>query len=326
VHQFISNYVSSLYLRRLQGCCEIFGIILFFIVYSPLISLATIITLLLALLIPFGFIFGWIEHRFVLIWALFVLFVQLGGVLDLSTDVLLLAQVMTHVSSYKEILHLGSEREEQLHLGRVLLTLVPSGAAVITVILLNRGSMGVLLDKMSATSFWQKPPKPEAKKYSRRKKRSCFTSLLKYPPLPLLVLYAIIWKIILVGLRVYLLVIVFLDIIRRGHLEKKVQRRVQWLELVLFVDLVWSGIPLGILTVMELHEEEFHLGEDQLLELMKLGALMVDIVGASFLFWFILVGLIKKTRLHHEEHDVQHVQHEIVKAEKEPLLNINDVD
>ena len=39
------------------------------------------------------------------------------------------------------------------------------------------------------------------------------------------------------------------------------QRKVQWIEIILFFDLVWSGLPLGVLTGLELlvYNKEFQM-------------------------------------------------------------------
>lgn len=74
--------------------------------FLPSIMLASAFSIALAALIPIGFLFGLIEHkyissihlikliisfRFALGWALLVAFVQVGGVLDLVADISLIA-------------------------------------------------------------------------------------------------------------------------------------------------------------------------------------------------------------------------------------------
>lgn len=126
----------------------------------------------------------------------------------------------------------------------------------------------------------------------------------------------------MLGMRIYLLCVVLRSIFKNGSLGQFAQHKVQWLECILYFDLMWSGLPLGILTFLELFyfSEDFQFGKEQVFELMKLGALAIDLIGASFLFYFIICGLIKKVPIlhHHAHHSNTHQETEA--EHKEPLL------
>lgn len=97
---------------------------------------------------------------------------------------------------------------------------------------------------------------------------------------------------------------------------------IQIIECVLLIDLLSSGIPLGILTALELFyftEENTGLDSQKIWELVKLAALggmllpriadsLVDLIGASFLIYFGIFGLGPKHKHEHEN-------------EKKPLLS-----
>lgn len=43
-----------------------------------------------------------------------------------------------------------------------------------------------------------------------------------------------------------------------------IERKCQWIEIILYLDLMLSGIPLGVVTFLELYisEKQFEFGED----------------------------------------------------------------
>jgi hypothetical protein len=67
---------------------------------------------------------------------------------------------------------------------------------------------------------------------------------------------------------------------------------IEWIETWLLLDLFSSGIPLGILTALELfyfQTKQFEFTTEVLFEVMKLIALAVDIVGGCYVLFYVII-------------------------------------
>jgi len=141
-----------------------------------------------------------------------------------------------------------------------------------------------------------------------------------------LVLIAILWKAVMACVHIYLMFLLIRSLFQHKKIEHKVGQKVQWLDCFLVLDLVWSGIPLGVITALELfYFERDHLLFDaaQNFELLKLAALTVDLIGLSYLIWFVIFGLSNERQRHHDV-DSNHNPHHINghgTAETTPILN-----
>jgi len=118
------------------------------------------------------------------------------------------------------------------------------------------------------------------------------------------ILIAIFWKLSMVFLRVMLIYRSLKSAITH-HLKisKETKNLSEWIETLLLLDLFWSGIPLGVLTSYELYYygnvELSHIDFNTVYELVKLSALAIDLIGASYLlYWVIVFG-----NEHHEDHE-----------------------
>jgi len=90
LHRSVTHYFADLTFSRL-GCCDGFMFIIYFIFFLPWFAATFAFSLALATLIPLGFIFGLLEHKTVFLWTLIVIFIQMGGILDLFADLALIA-------------------------------------------------------------------------------------------------------------------------------------------------------------------------------------------------------------------------------------------
>lgn len=120
----------------------------------------------------------------------------------------------------------------------------------------------------------------------------------------------------MVGIRVYMIKELIVSFVKYRKLEHKVENKIQWLELVATLDVIWSAVPLGILTALEkfYFAESLSLDMSGSIEMVKLIALLIDLVGVSYLIYFELLGLEHKWFGHHD--------HKSVNSEhKEPLLS-----
>jgi len=191
--------------------------------------------------------------------------------------------------------------EKQLFIARVSITLLSAFIIVFFTSRLLNGTIGRLLDKMSGKQM-----------FTDKNQKDSSSSIAPQAYIFVIIITAVFWKVVLICTRLYLLYLIVRSLFKHGGLVEEVKKKVQWVEFLLYFDLMLSGIPLGVVTFMELfifNEEPFQFGSENALELMKLGALMVDLVGASFLFWYIVVGLIHKISCLHHEHEGGHHGH-----------------
>jgi hypothetical protein len=302
-HITVTEYFAAIRFKN-ASCCMWAVMIPIGILILPLFVEAAILTGALAFLIPLGFFIGLIEHRFVFLWALIVLFIQLGGLLDLFADISLVAKFFIYY--FDTTFEIDNSNDRQLDNAenfvyiRLALTLGGSLCSLIFLYFLQ-GALGGLLDKLSGKKFWEANKKSSSSPFSSA--GLIFAILI----------CVMLWKLVLMAFRLQMLYSVAKSLITKRHLEQRIQWKVQWLEIILFFDLVWSGIPLGVLTALELfvYEHELIMNGDTLFELLKMGALAVDVVGASFLVYFVLCGLNHKFSClrHHKLHEHHHLAH-----------------
>jgi hypothetical protein len=114
--------------------------------------------------------------------------------------------------------------------------------------------------------------------------------------------------------RIYLLGIFGHLLLKRKKITEKIEIKIQYLETYALIDVLWSSIPLGILTAYEMIYFSKFGGVQNSLELFKMIALAIDIIGIVYLVYFEVLGLEDKICGQNEHHDIHSIQ------EEDPLL------
>lgn len=111
-------------------------------------------------------------------------------------------------------------------------------------------------------------------------------SLLMVPLLTLL------WKVLTSFLRLGVVIVLLMEVAKHFRLAQRIKHKVEWFETILIVDLFISGIPLGILTALQTFVFLDHLtfSSQWIYQMVKLVAVGVNIIGATYLFWIRIVG------------------------------------
>eukprot|EP00026_Physarum_polycephalum_P004273 Phypoly_transcript_04290.p1 GENE.Phypoly_transcript_04290~~Phypoly_transcript_04290.p1 ORF type:complete len:723 (+),score=96.49 Phypoly_transcript_04290:130-2169(+) len=305
----IKRYAKKVKVSKL-GCCSCCLFICWGIILFPMMIEVSVITMALAVFIPIGFIYGLLEHKFVMAWAFVTLFSQMGGILDLFADIMLLCKFFIYeysddLSGYTpEELKEANELEKNLLWARFGVTM---GGACLSLFLLValRGSFGGILDNMTGENVWE----DEEKRKTHCCKKCCTLCGAVFALPFVLVVACALWKVLLIAVRILLLFHVARSLFKHRVVEEKVEKMVMWMECFFYLDLMWNGIPLGILTGLELfhYKERLVFDPATTFEILKLGALGVELISASFLFYFSICGLINKVPfLHHEHHHTSH--------------------
>jgi hypothetical protein len=212
------------------GWCTWVGLALSLVFFSPFLLEALAVAAALGVLVPLALGLGLIEHFLPALWLLVLLFIQVGGLADLVADFTLLVKVaLAH--NQLPVDEGGQGEELQLLVARVLITVIGALPTVLYFVILQKSIRRVLRgmgqDLEVETSGRSSPGAS-------------------------MVLVAIAWKIVMVVARVYLLYRVARDIITDGRIRKESRRWIDLVEFYLLADLLWSGIPLGVLTFLEL--------------------------------------------------------------------------
>jgi len=285
-----------------MGACYATTLVLYSLLISPALLDGLAIILLLLLLTPFGFVFGKLEHKNPFVWVLLVLMGQIGGILDVLADIIQLAKLVPYTfgfGPFPEDEEKATEEQEQLVMARFVITLLAFIPSLMVLRFLLVSAPKIIETVSGVLKSDEKMP--------------------TVPPGPaiaiLIVMGALLWKFLMVGLRVYLLFVVLIALVKHQHITDLIKVKLHWLEIILFCDLAFSGIPLGIITVMELRLDDRELGEEQIFEIVKLAALVVDMIGAAYLVWFVVGGLGGR-HVHHEgKYNIQNVE------QNQPLLD-----
>jgi hypothetical protein len=212
------------------GWCTWVGLALGLLFFSPFLLEALAVAAALGVLVPLALGLGLIEHFLPALWLLVLLFIQVGGLADLVADFTLLVKVaLAH--NQLPVEEGGQGDELQLLVARVLITVIGALPTVLYFVILQKSIRRVLRGMGQEL---------EVETSSRSS------------PGASMVLVAIAWKIVMVVARVYLLYRVARDIITDGRIRKESRRWIDMVEFYLLADLLWSGIPLGVLTFLEL--------------------------------------------------------------------------
>lgn len=217
------------------------GLVFFLVFFLPFIADGLAISLALGLLVPLALIVGAIEHFAPPLWLLVLLFIHICGLADLTTDCILLGKVLkayfTGVWDDDEVEEEPDVDELNFLLARTIMTLV--------------GALPVMFYIMFGDNIL-KGFKRDMGLSSESSSSSSSSSSAYTNSGVAIVLLALVWKGAMVLMRVYLLYRVSRDIITQGHVRKESKAVIEVLELLLLADLLFSGIPLGVLTFVEL--------------------------------------------------------------------------
>jgi hypothetical protein len=221
---------------RVRGCTWV-GLAIFLVFFSPFLVEGTVVALALAFLVPLALGLGLIEHFVPSVWLLVVLFIHVAGLADLVSDFNLLGKTLVayFTGSWVDDVSDETQEERNILLARVLMTLT---GAIPVILFLAFG--------MSATSRLADDLHGRSSSGSSDSSPSFGSNGVA------LVIMALVWKIVMVCLRLFLLFRVTKDIISTGHIHKESRTAIELTELFLLADLLWSGIPLGVLTFLEL--------------------------------------------------------------------------
>eukprot|EP01114_Cavostelium_apophysatum_P003149 TRINITY_DN12909_c0_g1_i1.p1 TRINITY_DN12909_c0_g1~~TRINITY_DN12909_c0_g1_i1.p1 ORF type:complete len:308 (+),score=31.49 TRINITY_DN12909_c0_g1_i1:42-965(+) len=239
----------------------------------PFLLEAGLLGLALGILLPVALLYRLIEHHATPLWFVLVLIINVGGTADLVADVGIAIQLFK-ILILKKTDDINNEEltedERNLIISRLVITLL---AAVPVVV------------------FWTLiasiPDKPGTKP-SSNSSTAGFGN-----PLGLIVIL-VLWKAGLLILRFGMICAIIYQLIKYKKLRENFMNTLSVLESILLWDLLWSGLPLGFLTIVQLSYEELEFDGKRIWELIKLSALFVDCVGACVLIYFNILGLGKR--------------------------------
>jgi hypothetical protein len=119
--------------------------------------------------------------------------------------------------------------------------------------------------------------------------------------------------------RFYLLGLLLQVLFRIKKMNHPIEMVMQYLECFILIDVLWASIPLGVLTGYEMiYFNKFGGDGESTLELVKMIALAIDVIGIVYLVYFEILGfeeMVCGSHEHEMSHDVEG-QHQ----EKKPLL------
>jgi len=251
--------------------------------------------LFMGLLAPFSILFGIIEHRLKFLWIFILLFIHIGGVADGIADIALLWKIMIMVvfKQRNEDWDKLEGEESDLLLARILMTI---GSAVPGVFMIFISMSGVV-DEIETGQ----KPKNETSYYG-----SGMIGLF---------VMLIFWKVLIgVGLRVIVVIYILFLLIKYRKIDKTQRGNIVFMESILVLDLIWSGLPLGVLTGLQMFYYDLHFSVEWGWELVKLCGVIIDTIGASYLMYFIIFGL--SERCINNKHDDQEEESSLLKPEE----------
>ena len=281
----ISNFGSYSILSRMLLLC-------LYIFLLPFVCEGIVMMLLSFACIPLAFILHGLEHKALPVFFIVVLFVHVGGLADLVADIILLAKVIwiTNKDLYssddssssssssgggEEEMSESDERKEELEQMFLLLRFI------LTVL----GALPALAS-YQLYRFIKVEERELANKKAGRDKdegKDDDPAQLQCSTLPLLFMAIATWKLGLVALRLVLLWKLVKSLATHGfrHLSHATHAFMEIAETILGLDLVWSGLPLGVLTLTELYafSKLSHIDNQGLFEILKLSAVAIDGIG-----------------------------------------------
>ncbi|KAL6066044.1 hypothetical protein QOT17_009830 [Balamuthia mandrillaris] len=284
--------------------------------FSPFLLEGFSLLLVLSLFIPFALVIHSVEHFLPSVWLLLLLFIHVCGLSDLVADIQLLVKGLIlyfdkqNNNTYTSTTLLGESHEEDdaeynLFYIRLLLTMIGTFPFLLF-LFVGRPTLNRLLKRAGQKPFFESS-----------------TSSSGAAGGAAILVIAIVWKVVVVFLRLYALLRTVWEVIRHGEVRESAKWLLEVFELLLLCDLLWSGIPLGVFTFLELfflEEHGFRGDATHVMELIKLGAVVVDAMAACHLVYFGILPLGRCLFPHDAHHQsITHTKAQS-KGEKEPLL------
>ncbi|KAL6078225.1 hypothetical protein QOT17_001830 [Balamuthia mandrillaris] len=322
LNEEILPLLSRLKLSHITALDCVSHILLFCCVFcfSPFLLEGFTLLLVLSLFIPFALVIHSVEHFLPSVWLLLLLFIHVCGLSDLVADTQLLVKGLilyfdkqNSNYTYTATTLLGESHEEDdtehnLFYIRLLLTMIGTFPFLLF-LFVGRPTLNRLLKRAGQKPFFES-----------------FTSFGGAAGGAGILVIAIVWKVMVVFLRLYALLRTGWEVIRHGEVRESAKWLLEVFELLLLCDLLWSGIPLGVFTFLELfflEEHGFRGDATHVMELIKLGAVVVDAMAACHLVYFGILPLgrcLFPHDAHHHHQSTTHTKDQESKGEKEPLL------
>lgn len=265
----------------------------YLVLLGPFLIEGIFVIFCLGLLIPFGFlVMRPLKHYIVPLWIVVLVVIQVGGASDQISDIVMMVKILQAFVTYKKphIMtgapsEVDEDTERKLLLARVIMTFV-SGTPALLLIKFASGVLPTLSDQV------------EKKQTKRSASSNDFMGSTLF-----VFLGIVLWKAGMVLLRVVLLVRVIYSMIRYRKITVKVEKDAAWMESLILLDVVWSAVPLGILTAIEMIYFKHTLGynSQEIWEIFKLSALGIDMISICYFVYFEILGLDSCGKKHHAE-------------------------
>ena len=293
IGETVQNYIKSIpsEWKKKGWFRRILDIVIYLILLPFMIEYAVVVTIISPLII-FGFLYRFLKHNAVIAWLILVLFLNIASVADLVADITMFVKYGIPIiwnqysSDHKEEEFSEDPVEDKLIGWRLILTTITAIPGLIVLIYFVRGEKKTT---MAGGSFGA-------------------------------ILALICWKIVLIFVRLWIMFKLIYTFIKFRKLDEVTENIIQRAELFAILDVIWSAIPLGVLTLLEMfyYEEEIHFTISTSIEMVKLIALAIDLIGIVYLVYFEIFGLEHKIFGHHHENG-KHINHES-NSEKESLI------
>jgi len=273
--------------KRLSGIAK-FSLIWYLFWLSPFILEGSVWLIALGVLIPIGFGFGAIKHSLPILWFVITVFVNIGGLADLTADIWLLVRTIIFYGTNYKVNPFGdmTDEEQILFFTRLIVTLVTGIPSIIMLFFMKSDAWTVFTGK---------------KKSNLPSAGGAISSIL----------LMVIWKLAMVFARVTIIWQIFRFLFKHKKITEETEKNIRLWEMAATLEVLWSAIPLGILTALEAFyfEDISHVTPTKVWELIKLGALAIDLIGVSYFCYFELFGLNKVIHKcnNHEQSDASSI-------------------
>ncbi|KNC48311.1 uncharacterized protein AMSG_04542 [Thecamonas trahens ATCC 50062] len=281
-------------IKSLGGCTVLAAFVLTAFL-APFVVEGAVMAVAAFALLPLAWMVAKLESRALPLYFLIVLFIHFGGLADLLADIALLVKVVivsqrdqysdssssSSSSSYRGVLGAESsesdedEVKEQLETTFLIVRLILTIVGVIPSMVVYK--LSAEMSRANRITANRAEGLPDDTDKSRDPPD------LTCQNAPMFFMMLVVWKIGLAFIRVKMMWMMVKSMFRHGFrtLDHATHHSIQKLESLLALDLLWSGLPLGVLTATELiyFNELSHIAWAQQFEIIKLSALAIDCIG-----------------------------------------------
>ena len=287
--------------------------------------------LVLAVLFPFAWVTSRLERNVLLAFTLIFLFLQFCALADVVADLIFLGNAL--VLLFKDIGEFF-EGKEPLFLSRIIFTVVGSTGCLIFSWLILVGldtpkPKNATEDEKGGSV--QEAPKKKVKKKKLLHHCVCFIRSLKFGGIFLVILLAILWKVIVLGLRTTLVVFAGWSVLEKlGCTSKNIPHKIKrYLETVLMCDLAFTALPSTAILLASFayhHVVPEELSEPtEIFELVKLGGFTFDCIVTSYFVFYEFIPIYVYREVPKHEYHV-HVPSDSVISDDEPLIQNRELE